>query len=357
MQKYHIYKERGNVGLVNLGNTCFLNSCLQIMNHSFELIETFKNPKVYAHIKSDVNEFVILKEWTSLFETMWSDNPPGAVSPNRFVFAVHFIAKHNGRELFTGWAQNDLSEFLQFIIESLHKILARPVNLNIKGFVKNKRDLLAMECYKMMKTEYAKEYSEIMQMFNGVLVSKLIHPTSNEVLKINPEFFFILDLPIPTNMTYITLQDCINLYIKPELLENDNAWINDKQEKMSVLKSLSFWSLPEILVISLQRFSNDGTHKRNDNIHFPISGLDMSSYVEGYDSTGYNYDLYGICNHIGNVDGGHYTAFVKNANEQWVHFNDSSVGIVSPNQLITPMAYCLFYRKMSKESKVQEKNK
>ena len=24
------------------------------------------------------------------------------------------------------------------------------------------------------------------------------------------------------------------------------------------------------------------------------------------------YDLYGICNHVGGVTGGHYTAFVKN---------------------------------------------
>jgi len=44
--------------------------------------------------------------------------------------------------------------------------------------------------------------------------------------------------------------------------------------------------------------------------------------------------------------GGHYTSFVKNAKEEWIHFNDTNVANVPDKKmLITPMAYCLFYRK------------
>jgi ubiquitin C-terminal hydrolase len=44
--------------------------------------------------------------------------------------------------------------------------------------------------------------------------------------------------------------------------------------------------------------------------------------------------------------GGHYTSFVKNAKEEWIHFNDTNISnIPDKEMLITPMAYCLFYRK------------
>ena len=37
------------------------------------------------------------------------------------------------------------------------------------------------------------------------------------------------------------------------------------------------------------------------------------------------YDLYGIINHSGGVQGGHYTSFVKMSNDKWYHFNDTLV--------------------------------
>ena len=46
--------------------------------------------------------------------------------------------------------------------------------------------------------------------------------------------------------------------------------------------------------------------------------------------------------------GGHYTSFVKNANGKWYHYNDTNVSEVNMlNQIITPKAYCFFYRKRS----------
>ena len=40
----------------------------------------------------------------------------------------------------------------------------------------------------------------------------------------------------------------------------------------------------------------------------------MSKYVTGYNPHTYHYELYGICNHMGGTFGGHYTAYIKNAN-------------------------------------------
>jgi len=44
--------------------------------------------------------------------------------------------------------------------------------------------------------------------------------------------------------------------------------------------------------------------------------------------------------------GGHYTAYVRNSENQWLHCNDRNIDIVqNTDSIVTPMAYCLFYRK------------
>jgi Ubiquitin C-terminal hydrolase len=66
----------------------------------------------------------------------------------------------------------------------------------------------------------------------------------------------------------------------------------------------------------------------------------------GYKTDNCMYDLYGICNHSGSVLGGHYTSFIQNANGKWYHFNDTEITeIQNLQKLITPKAYCFFYRK------------
>jgi ubiquitin C-terminal hydrolase len=112
-----------------------------------------------------------------------------------------------------------------------------------------------------------------------------------------------------------------------------------------VNKEIQFWNLPNVLIISLKRFSN-GIEKLNHLVDFPLENLDLSKYVIGYKNKSFVYDLFGICNHCGTIMGGHYTSFVRNADNLWLHYNDSSVEkIENVTSIISPMAYCLFYRK------------
>ena len=67
--------------------------------------------------------------------------------------------------------------------------------------------------------------------------------------------------------------------------------------------------------------------------------------MKGYDKQGYIYDLYGIINHSGNLMGGHYWSYIKNANGNWYTFNDTIVKQMEVNKLISVNAYCLFYKK------------
>jgi ubiquitin carboxyl-terminal hydrolase 8 len=169
---------------------------------------------------------------------------------------------------------------------------------------------------------------------------------TGESLKITPEPYFIIDLPIPANKNSTTLIDCFNMYVEGEILDGENGWINDAtKERIDIRKRIQFWSFPSVLVIDLKRF-NTRFQKSQVLVTFPIDNLDLSEYVIGYKKQSYKYELYGVCNHSGGVMGGHYTAYVKNANGKWYHFNDTSVSEVGlPESIVSPKAYVLFYRK------------
>jgi len=337
---------QGFTGLCNLGNTCFLNSCVQVLIHTPELCSFLESTTYAHHVKGHVPECVLLEEFKNLKRVMWSQN--GIVSPNRFVHHVQQVAQKTGRELFTGWAQNDLPEFLLFIVDAIHKSISRQVTMRICGHVVNPIDQLAMECYGMLRSTYHNEYSEIMDMFYGMYVSELSNLEIPErIYSRKPESFFILDLEVKTQQgqLFTKLSECLDSFTSAEVMQGDNAWFNEAtQRKEDVRKRIVFWNFPNILVITLKRFQDDA-RKLQHEIDFPLTQLDLSKYVVGYNPSHYVYDLFGVCNHSGGTMGGHYTAYVLTAAGGWIHFNDTSVEPIPSVRVVSPKAYCLFYRK------------
>jgi ubiquitin C-terminal hydrolase len=221
--------------------------------------------------------------------------------------------------------------------------MRREVNMIIKGQIKNKKDKMAKQCYEMIRTMYSNEYSEMLDIFYGIHVSKIGKNGKNISMK--PEPYFIIDLPIP-DVGGSNIYSCFEQYCKPETLEGDNGWLNEEtNEKESVDKQIVFWSLPKIMVLDLKRFTSSGK-KKQCHINIELDDLDLSKFVEGYDNDSYKYELYGICNHSGGTLGGHYTATVKNKNNEWYLFNDTNVSkIENFSGENNTSGYCLFYRK------------
>jgi ubiquitin C-terminal hydrolase len=218
--------------------------------------------------------------------------------------------------------------------------------MTISGNPENTTDHTAIKCFEMIKNMYSKEYSEIWNLFYAVHVSQITNLETGEIVKITPEPYFMVDLPIPENNKSPTLIDCLNYYVQGEILDGENAWYNEETKtKINIRKNIQFWSFPNILVIDLKRFNSRG-QKNQILVTFPLETLDLSEYVIGYKKDSYKYELYGVCNHSGGVMGGHYTAYVKNANGKWYHFNDTSVSEVGlVDSIISPKAYVLFYRR------------
>jgi len=332
----------GLTGLANIGNTCYLNSCMQVLSHTNEFTSIMLNkPRL-----NKINESILLLEWDKLQQQLWSTANGGVVVPQQFVKTMQRVAAIKKRDLFTGYAQNDVQEFLLFLIDCFHLALQREVDMIISGTEQNSTDKLAKVCYTMMQNMYKKEYSELLSIFYGIHVSAL-NSEDGAPLSLTAEPFSVLSLSIPQQHKSPTLFDCLDLYCLKEKLVGANAWYNSEtKEKQNVERGILFWSLPHIFIIDLKRWTTAG-RKNQVLVDIPLVNVNFERYVRGYNANTYVYDLYGVLNHSGNVLGGHYTAYVlpQGGKKQWYCFNDTLVTPVLADKIITPYAYCLFYRK------------
>ncbi|XP_038137311.1 ubiquitin carboxyl-terminal hydrolase 19 isoform X3 [Cyprinodon tularosa] len=159
---------------------------------------------------------------------------------------------------------------------------------------------------------------------------------------------------------HFTLEQCLNLFTKPEVLAPEEAWYCPKcQQHREASKQLLLWRLPNVLIIQLKRFSFRSfiwRDKINDMVDFPIRNLDLSKFCIGQKDEMQQppiYDLYAVINHYGGMIGGHYTAYARlpsDKNSQrsdvgWRLFDDSTVTTVEESQVVTRYAYVLFYRR------------
>ncbi|KAG8433125.1 hypothetical protein GDO86_017424 [Hymenochirus boettgeri] len=168
-----------------------------------------------------------------------------------------------------------------------------------------------------------------------------------------------------------SLSQCFQLYTKEEQLAPGNAWRcpHCKQLQQGSIK-LSLWTLPDVLILHLKRFRQDGDRrvKLQNMVRFPLTGLDMTPHVVkrsqsswslpshwspwrrpyglGRDPEDFIYDLYAVCNHHGTMQGGHYTAYCKNSVDgMWYCFDDSEVQHLPEDDVCKQTAYILFYQR------------
>ena len=123
----------------------------------------------------------------------------------------------------------------------------------------------------------------------------------------------------------VTLEECFSETAKSEVLSEENAWYcNRCKELRRATKTLEIWTLPDILVIHLKRFSSQSRlrDKVDVLVDFPVQGLDMSGKVGLPEGKSLAYDLFAVDNHFGGLGGGHYTAAVKNSlDKKWYDYN------------------------------------
>ncbi|KAF6725350.1 Ubiquitin carboxyl-terminal hydrolase 15 [Oryzias melastigma] len=163
-------------------------------------------------------------------------------------------------------------------------------------------------------------------------------------------------MEVPQQQATVQLQECIELFTTVETLEEENPWYCPVCKKHQLAtKKLDLWSLPEVLIIHLKRFSyTKFTREKLDSIvDFPLRDLDFSDFLLrkslSSEEPPSRYDLIAVSNHYGGLRDGHYTSYAKNKdNAQWYYFDDSKVTYASEDQIMTNAAYVLFYHRQDK---------
>jgi ubiquitin C-terminal hydrolase len=337
-------KNRGKTGLVNLGNTCYINSASQCLSHTRELRDFFLKGEYEKYQNKGHKSSVLVDEWYDMLTRLWAYNR--GVAPRSYVMNVQRISRQHGDfAMFGGFSQNDSQEYLGFFMNQLHDVIARKVNMKVNGEVVSEKDRLFKKAYENWVLHFKNSYSKFVDIFYGQIINIVDCPeTKEKSYTFEPQGMFPLSLPQHVHDNKLTLDHCFRYYTRHSVLDGDNAWHSEKSgKKHKAYRFTRFWRLPKYLILILKRFDMMGS-KRNDEIEFP-ERLDMEPYcVLSAQQT--KYRLYGVINHFGDVFGGHYIAHCRNG-EQWRCFDDMNVTNVSVDKVLSEKqsAYVLFYER------------
>lgn len=358
-------------GLKNLGNTCYMNSSLQCMIGTKELTNYLLQGLYHQFVAKDSklgSRGKLTNEYQKLAKLMLS-NTIKKVSTNPKDFKA-IVGKVNSA--FNNCDQQDSAEFLHFILDTIHEDLNWCANKEslpaLSDADEANRELLPIRLASTIEWEkYLKtDYSSIIEIFSGQYASGLecgnCHKTSTTYIPFN-----MLSVPIPmNNLKQLSVYDCVDEFVSPELLKGDNAWKcpRCKMDKLTK-KQLTITRLPRVLIIHLERFSITKDYrfvKNSTKVDIPLK-LDMKKYwpkirdeqekaeLKKFPLRGqtgeWEYQLYGIVRHYGTLNGGHYTSEVKK-NGKWVKFDDDNVtpGGIGKRPENNGSAYILFYEKI-----------
>ena len=323
-------------GFQNLGNTCYINTCLQNLIHNKKFINKFLSVfKEQSNSTPISNSFYYLL--TQISENNTYDKND---SINPLIFVDTFKKLHKN---FEGFQEHDTQEFCRYLLQDLNNELNQvqyPSSYK-KEMVKNKTKKESFDLY--VKDCLSKENSIITDLFIGYFSFEY----KCECGFREYSFSQFLDLPIQmdANVQGFDLYQMLrNNFYKTSYVDMGETCsfcrrTSKKNEIMKIAK------LPNILIISLQRINPKTGMKNNANVKF-YEGLDLKEIIdpETQRADYTKYDLFAISNHIGSINTGHYYSNIK-IGQNWYCFEDSKVYKIGPQiEMNTQEVYTLFYK-------------
>lgn len=189
----------GATGLHNLGNTCFMNSALQVMFNTKPLTEYFRQNihlfELNTNNKMGTKGHLAIRYADLLKEIQTAQTR--SIAPLKFRFCVSKFAPQFG-----GGGQHDSQELLDWLLDTLHEDLNRVTEkpyIELKDSNGRSDAEVAAESW---EATLQRNKSVIVDLFYGQMKSKVACETcGTESVRFDP--FSLLSLPLPVeNYTY-----------------------------------------------------------------------------------------------------------------------------------------------------------
>ena len=189
----------GATGLHNLGNTCFMNSALQVMFNTKPLTEYFRQNihlfELNTNNKMGTKGHLAIRYAELLKEILSAQTR--SIAPLKFRFCVSKFAPQ-----FAGGGQHDSQELLDWLLDMLHEDLNRVTEkpyIEVKDSNGRSDQIVALESW---EATLQRNKSVIVDLFYGQMKSKVACETcGTESVRFDP--FSLLSLPLPVeNFTY-----------------------------------------------------------------------------------------------------------------------------------------------------------
>ncbi|OZJ06326.1 hypothetical protein BZG36_00705 [Bifiguratus adelaidae] len=375
-------------GLVNNGNSCYMNVILQPLSHCapfYNLIKTVSD-KVPHNFKSRTPVL------DAMIEFLQEIRPAVKNSEEEFgdpLLPEYVYDALRGQKRFDSMKgrQEDCEEFLCYLLDALHEEMVAASRL--KGH-QYKIENAVYEYYEEQVESTAKDTSEsitnggnedewlevgskgrtsamrstnsvdspISRIFGGKIRSVLRCPGAKDSVNLEPFQSLAIDIQ-PDHVQ--TVEDAVANMTSAEVMHD---YVNPKGQRVDATKQFYIESAPPVLILHLKRFIFDnvgGVQKSYKPISFSEELVIEPHWISASQRTGKPlvYKLFGVVYHHGkSASGGHYTCDIRRQNGEWLNFDDTTITHTTIKDVTKPAddrhwsksernAYLLFYMRQS----------
>ena len=361
--------EPGIAGLVNLGNTCYMNSVLQMLSHCSgfrSFFRDFLRAAAPLRLAGEGGHRIVRQSTVRLKDALLEHDPPdrlalteathallrvlwsgrwSSVVPRRFVNAVW---KHGAS--FAARKQQDANEFLNFYLGRVDDELRPP-----KAASSVLMDLFGVDQYQEVRCDGCGSVTRRTEPLLGLVLS-LPDRTENRG-----------EDDARDAATETADDDAIDLLECFKSLRTTGRFVGDNQfdcdtcrAKKDATWSVTLQRYPQSLLVSLRRTlwnPEKGLRKDSRRVKFPLE-LDASSLLDmgkdrasspDVDFEGCHYSLISVVSHSGSSPFvGHYISWCRVGGvigKKWFLFNDSRVTPATEAEVLGAEAFILLYER------------
>lgn len=336
-----------DIGLANLGNTCFLNSVLQGLLKCAPLKSFLDAERIAKYLRASKKRHLV-PAFQSLLTEVQKAREGSCLIPRNFLQALWKTVQECDDDWFQPRQQADAAECLQYILEGLHDATYRQVQMTISGIAHTPLQTNQMKALDSWKTFFAKEYSVIVEHFYGQTEISVECQTCKSV-STRYEPWLMLKIPIPggdtPGSTVPSMEVCLNSLFAPETIP-DYACDTCKS-KQAAIKRERISKLPAILLLSFKRFTNTGAKIRG-TITWDLNALSLQSWCAfrrcpfTNQSIQPDYSTFAVIEHQGSAQSGHYHMYAREGTDAWKNYDDSDIRTVPDTEVISADSYILF---------------